>query len=87
MLPLSGAYPLMKRMTYWPQAWLGLAINFGFVTSWLAVHGTLSFRFNALLYVMAALWWYGLQSLLSPSRFADRYAPLNRSWTMIYGEF
>ncbi|KLO06791.1 UbiA prenyltransferase [Schizopora paradoxa] len=56
MLPLSGAYPLMKRITYWPQAWLGLAINFGFVTSWLAVHDTLLFRPDTLLLMMAALW-------------------------------
>ncbi|KAF8468545.1 4-hydroxybenzoate polyprenyl transferase [Gautieria morchelliformis] len=26
---LPGIYPLMKRMTYWPQAWLGLAMNSG----------------------------------------------------------
>ncbi|KAF8515551.1 UbiA prenyltransferase [Gautieria morchelliformis] len=26
---LPGVYPLMKRITYWPQAWLGLAMNAG----------------------------------------------------------
>ncbi|EIN11183.1 4-hydroxybenzoate polyprenyl transferase [Punctularia strigosozonata HHB-11173 SS5] len=26
---LPGIYPLMKRVTYWPQAWLGLAMNCG----------------------------------------------------------
>jgi len=25
----------MKRFTHWPQAWLGLAINWGFVVAWL----------------------------------------------------
>lgn len=28
-LPLIGAYPFMKRVTWWPQAWLGLTINWG----------------------------------------------------------
>ncbi|KAK7040155.1 hypothetical protein VNI00_009961 [Paramarasmius palmivorus] len=28
IFPLPGIYPLMKRITYWPQAWLGVAVNF-----------------------------------------------------------
>ncbi len=28
-IPLIAAYPFMKRVTWWPQAWLGLAINWG----------------------------------------------------------
>ena len=28
-LPLIAAYPFMKRITYWPQAWLGLTFNWG----------------------------------------------------------
>ncbi|KIM41215.1 hypothetical protein M413DRAFT_410751 [Hebeloma cylindrosporum] len=30
-------YPLLKRVTYWPQAWLGIAMNFGFITAWMAL--------------------------------------------------
>ncbi|KAK7055820.1 mitochondrial 4-hydroxybenzoate polyprenyltransferase [Favolaschia claudopus] len=37
LLPLFAIYPLLKRITYWPQAWLGLAMNFGFITSWISV--------------------------------------------------
>ncbi|KAF9484267.1 UbiA prenyltransferase [Pholiota conissans] len=29
-------YPLLKRCTHWPQAWLGIAMNFGFITAWSA---------------------------------------------------
>lgn len=32
-IPLVVAYPYMKRVTWWPQAWLGLTFNWG---SWLA---------------------------------------------------
>ncbi|HUZ14452.1 MAG TPA: 4-hydroxybenzoate octaprenyltransferase [Caulobacteraceae bacterium] len=28
-LALVGAYPFMKRLTWWPQAWLGLTFNWG----------------------------------------------------------
>ena len=28
-IPLVGAYPFMKRVTWWPQAWLGMTFNWG----------------------------------------------------------
>ncbi|KAF9531195.1 UbiA prenyltransferase family-domain-containing protein [Crepidotus variabilis] len=34
-------YPLLKRCTHWPQAWLGLAMNFGLIASWVAITGSL----------------------------------------------
>lgn len=34
---LPGIYPLMKRITYWPQAWLGIALNIGAPMAWLAL--------------------------------------------------
>ncbi|XP_078161287.1 4-hydroxybenzoate geranyltransferase 2-like [Carex rostrata] len=36
------AYPLMKRITYWPQAFLGLAHNWGATLGWAAVMGNLT---------------------------------------------
>ncbi|KAJ7642989.1 UbiA prenyltransferase family [Mycena polygramma] len=43
LLPLFAIYPLLKRVTHWPQAWLGFAMNFGFVTAWVSVQGTLDY--------------------------------------------
>ncbi|KAI0084080.1 UbiA prenyltransferase family [Irpex rosettiformis] len=37
IFPLHALYPLMKRWTYWPQAWLGLAMNWGYVVAWYAI--------------------------------------------------
>ncbi|KAI0337401.1 4-hydroxybenzoate polyprenyl transferase [Trametopsis cervina] len=37
ILPLHALYPLMKRWTYWPQAWLGLAMNWGYIVAWYAL--------------------------------------------------
>ncbi|EAU82425.2 4-hydroxybenzoate polyprenyl transferase [Coprinopsis cinerea okayama7 len=37
-----GLYPLMKRITYWPQAWLGLAMNAGVPLTWASLTGQCS---------------------------------------------
>jgi 4-hydroxybenzoate polyprenyltransferase len=36
-----AAYPFMKRITWWPQAWLGLVFSWGALVGWPAVMGTL----------------------------------------------
>jgi len=37
VIPFPGCYPLMKRITYWPQAWLGIAMNMVSLVAWAAV--------------------------------------------------
>lgn len=39
---LVAFYPFMKRITWWPQAWLGLAFSWGALVSWVAVIGEIS---------------------------------------------
>ena len=34
-----AAYPFMKRITWWPQAWLGLVFSWGALVGWPAVTG------------------------------------------------
>ncbi|KAJ7701902.1 4-hydroxybenzoate polyprenyl transferase [Mycena rosella] len=41
MFPLAGFYPLMKRITYWPQAWLGISMNAGVLMAWAFIHGSI----------------------------------------------
>ncbi len=36
-IPLVAAYPFMKRITWWPQAWLGLAFSWGALVGAMAV--------------------------------------------------
>lgn len=38
-LGLVALYPLMKRITWWPQAWLGLTFNWGALIGWAAAQG------------------------------------------------
>lgn len=42
-LALVAAYPFMKRITWWPQAWLGLTFNWGALMGYAAATGALSF--------------------------------------------
>lgn len=39
---LVVTYPLMKRITYWPQLFLGLTLNWGVLISWSALHGSMT---------------------------------------------
>ncbi len=36
-LALVAAYPFMKRITWWPQAWLGLVFSWGSLVGWVAI--------------------------------------------------
>lgn len=41
LLPVT-IYPFMKRITYWPQLFLGIAFNWGALMGWAAVTGALA---------------------------------------------
>lgn len=53
-IPLVVAYPFMKRITYWPQAWLGITFNWGVLVA-AATTGSLSFAPLTLFFALA-LW-------------------------------
>ena len=54
-LLIVAVYPFMKRITYWPQAVLGLAFNWGALVGWSAIHGSLSWP-PILLYAGGIAW-------------------------------
>ncbi|CAI7926883.1 unnamed protein product [Closterium sp. NIES-54] len=55
-LPLVFSYPLMKRFTHWPQAYLGLVFNWGALLGWAAVHGSLHLPAVLPLYMGGICW-------------------------------
>jgi len=61
-LLLVAAYPFMKRLTYWPQAWLGLTFNWGVWLGWVAVLGELHWQ-PALLYAGCFFWTLGYDTI------------------------
>lgn len=62
VLPLIVLYPLMKRITYWPQAFLGITFNFGALMGWSAVTGGLSLA-PILLYIGGIFWTIGYDTI------------------------
>ena len=54
-LLLVVAYPFMKRITWWPQAFLGLTFNWGALMGYAAVTDTLAWP-PVLLYIAGFFW-------------------------------
>jgi 4-hydroxybenzoate polyprenyltransferase len=61
-IALVLAYPFMKRVTYWPQAWLGLAFNWGALLGWAAATGRLEAP-ALLLYAGGIAWTLGYDTI------------------------
>ncbi len=61
-LGLVAAYPFMKRITWWPQAWLGLTFNWGALLGYAAVQGRLGWP-AAALYASGVFWTLGYDTI------------------------
>jgi 4-hydroxybenzoate polyprenyltransferase len=61
-LALVAAYPLMKRITWWPQAWLGLTFNWGALLGYAAATGELALP-SLLLYASGVCWTLGYDTI------------------------
>ena len=57
-----AAYPFMKRITWWPQAWLGIVFSWGALVGWPAVTGSLSWA-TFLLWFGSIAWVVGYDTL------------------------
>jgi 4-hydroxybenzoate polyprenyltransferase len=61
-LGIIAIYPFMKRITYWPQVVLGLAMSWGALMSWAAVFGRLDLA-PVLLYGACIAWTIGYDTI------------------------
>ena len=57
-----AAYPFMKRITWWPQAWLGIVFSWGALVGWPAVTGNRSSA-TFLLWFGSIAWVVGYDTL------------------------
>ncbi|CAD1472281.1 unnamed protein product [Heterotrigona itama] len=55
-LVLVIIYPVMKRVTYWPQLILGMTFNWGALLGWSAVHGSCNWSVCLPLYIAGICW-------------------------------
>ena len=61
-MPLAFTYPLMKRFTYWPQLFLGIAFNYGLVLSWISIKNDISLV-PIIFYIGAIFWTLGYDTI------------------------
>lgn len=61
-LALVAAYPFMKRITGWPQIWLGLVFSWAALVGWSEVAGTLAMP-GLLLYGGCIVWVVGYDTI------------------------
>lgn len=61
-LALVAAYPFMKRITWWPQAWLGLVFSWAALVGWPAVTGRIETA-ALLLYAGSIFWVIGYDTI------------------------
>jgi 4-hydroxybenzoate polyprenyltransferase len=61
-LLLVAAYPFMKRITWWPQAWLGLTFNWGALLGFAAETGRIDLA-DGMLYAGLFFWTLGYDTI------------------------
>jgi 4-hydroxybenzoate polyprenyltransferase len=69
-LALVTAYPFMKRITWWPQAWLGLTFNCGALLGYAAASGRLDAA-AGLLYASGLFWTLGYDTIYAVQDLED----------------
>ena len=67
-MPLAFTYPLMKRITYWPQLFLGITFNYGLLLAWISISNEISlvaiaFYFGAIFWTLGYDTIYGFQDI------------------------
>ena len=84
LIPVT-IYPLMKRVTWWPQAFLGITFNWGVWMGWAAVEGSVSMA-TCVLYVGCMLWTMGYDTIYAHQDKADDIHAGVKSTALLFGE-
>ena len=84
-LVLVAAYPFMKRITWWPQAWLGLTFNWGIPVAYTAAAGTFDLAALAL-YAGAVFWTLGYDTIYAHQDAEDDALVGVKSTARLFGE-
>ena len=85
-LILVAIYPFMKRITWWPQAFLGLAFSYGALVGWSAETGGLGWP-PVLLYAGTILWVIGYDTLYALQDIEDDALIGVKSTARLFGAY
>ena len=61
-MPLAFSYPYVKRLTYWPQLFLGITFNYGLLIGWTSIQENLSL-IPIIFYIGAIFWTLGYDTI------------------------
>ncbi len=67
---LAFSYPFMKRITYWPQLFLGLTFNWGIIMAWASMNNDINIQI-VLLYISAIFWTLGYDTIYGAQDISD----------------
>ena len=67
---LAFSYPFMKRITYWPQLFLGITFNWGILMAWTAMNNSISLEIMTL-YFSAIFWTLGYDTIYGAQDMSD----------------
>lgn len=84
-LALVAAYPLMKRLTWWPQLFLGFTFNWGILLAWAAVQGALPLA-AFVLYAAGILWTLAYDTIYAHQDIEDDMRAGIKSTALLFGE-
>ncbi|CAL1701470.1 unnamed protein product [Somion occarium] len=85
-LSVVTIYPFMKRVTYWPQAVLGLAFNWGALLGWSAVAGSVNWSVCLPLYAGGICWTLVYDSIYAHQDKTDDVTVGIRSTALLFGQ-
>ena len=69
-MTLAFSYPFMKRITYWPQLFLGLTFNWGIIMAWASLTDFLTIEIF-LVYLAAIFWTLGYDTIYGAQDIID----------------
>ena len=84
-LVVVAIYPFMKRVTHWPQFFLGLAFNWGALMGWATIYGGLDFA-PLSLYFGSVLWTIGYDTIYAHQDKEDDAIVGVHSTARLFGE-
>ena len=67
---LAFSYPYMKRITFWPQLFLGITFNWGIIITWTSINNSINPEI-LILYLSAIFWTLGYDTIYGAQDMSD----------------
>ena len=67
---LAFSYPYMKRITFWPQLFLGITFNWGIIITWTSINNSINPEI-LILYLSAIFWTLGYDTIYGAQDMTD----------------